>query len=94
MSDGAVFAADWCVGVPPAALRGTGFFFIIFDKFASLNSTKRHCVKSSVFSCFNHEWVLQLYPRGANHADDGMASVSSNSTALLEDMYLYHGPRQ
>ena len=46
-----------------------------FHGFASLPSERDVEVESPEFSCFGHEWVLDIYPGGKENSDDGYVAV-------------------
>ena len=46
-----------------------------FDGFAGLPAERGECVDSEKFTCFGHEWRLELHPGGNENSDEGMVSV-------------------
>ena len=71
MSTSCMHLADVNVGVVPVAVRGRRSVKVHFHGFSDLDSTKDQRVESHPFHCFNHKWLVQLYPGGDSDADDG-----------------------
>jgi hypothetical protein len=53
-------------------------FSVKFDNFEELPSERGHRVGSSTFSCFGHEWRVDIYPGGYKDSLDGMVGVYLN----------------
>jgi len=70
------------VGTPPEnfpdgiiGLGGWKSTEVCFHGFANLSTTRNEIVESLQFSCFGHQWTLELYPGGRATSDDGFLSV-------------------
>ena len=57
------------VGTPPAQP------FVRFHGFANLTTTRDDYVETSRFSCFGHQWCLQICPGGDEDSDEGYVAV-------------------
>ena len=88
---------DVDVGVVPAAVqRGQKLVKVHFHGFSDLDSTKGNDIDSNPFDCFNHKWLVQLFPGGDADAEDGMVSVylshlSDNEVTVYFDMVIRDG---
>jgi len=62
-----------------------------FHGFANLTTTRNDYVESSEFSCFGHQWRLDLYPGGDEDSDEGYAAVSlsNQSNTSIKISYGY-----
>ena len=63
------------VGTPPDGFQGWESNHIRFHGFASLPSARGADIKSPMFTCFGHQWQLQIYPGGRDDSQNGMVSV-------------------
>lgn len=67
--------ADVTVGVPPAAFQENQIINVHFHEFNTFQTNRGQGVKSPAFSCFNHEWRVEMYPGGHDEALDGNTSI-------------------
>ena len=66
------------VGTPPDGFQGWESNHIRFHGFASLPSARGADIKSPMFTCFGHQWQLQIYPGGRDDSEDGRTGVFLN----------------
>jgi len=66
------------VGTPPDGFEGWTSVVVRFHGFATLPTTRdeSNYITSSEFSCFGHQWVVDLYPGGHTMSEEGYVSVS------------------
>ena len=62
-----------------------------FHGFADLSTTRDERVESPKFSCFGHQWTLDIYPGGDVDSDDGYVAVflSNMSNQAIKIQYGY-----
>ena len=64
------------VGTPPESFEGWTTINVCFHGFADLTTTTNDVpVMSPAFSCFGHQWRLDIYPGGRTESDEGYAAV-------------------
>jgi len=68
------------VGTPPTQwtnnFEGWTTINVCFHGFANLSTTRDERVESPAFSCFGHQWTLNLYPGGEVNSPVGYAAVA------------------
>ena len=69
------------VGTPSLCLDGWTRTEVCFHGFADLTTTRDEAVESPLFSCFGHQWELDLYP-GGNEDSDGHDISSDGYIAI------------
>ena len=83
------------VGTPPAGFRGWTMTAVNFHGFANLTTTRGEYVESPEFSCFGHQWVLNIYPGGEEDSDEGFVALRlvnrSNTSIKIEYGYSARG---
>ena len=80
------------VGTPPGGISEGWITTVIrFHGFADLPTTRNEEVKSPKFSCFGHQWVLDLHPGGAEHSPEGYVAVTlgNESDSSIKIQYGY-----
>ena len=80
------------VGTPPSSsttsdCSGWEIIQVQYHGFTNLTTTRNKAVLSPEFTCFGHNWRVQVYPGGRASSDDGMVCISlrnlsNNSIAL------------
>jgi len=79
------------VGTPPDGTSNWTTTVVRFHGFANLPTTRGDIVESPEFSCFGHQWGLDLYPGGSNNSSEGYAAVvlcnASNASIKLQYGY-------
>ena len=63
------------VGTPPDNFEGWTTANVCFHGFANLTTTRGESVQSPEFSCFGHQWRLDIYPGGEEDSAEGYAAV-------------------
>jgi len=63
------------VGTPLKNFRGWTITEVNFHGFTGISTARGVPVASPEFSCFGHQWVLQLYPGGEEDSEVGYAAV-------------------
>ena len=64
------------VGTPSVSLSGWTTTEVSFHGFADLTTTRGEYVESPKFSCFGHQWTLELYPGGIPLSREGYIAVA------------------
>ena len=79
------------VGTPPSGAEEWTSIVIRFHGFANLPTTRGEYVSSSEFSCFGHQWVLDLLPGGHALSDEGYVAVGlrNRSNTGIEIKYCF-----
>ena len=77
------------VGTPPDGIsEGWTTTVVRFHGFTDLTTIRSECVSSPEFSCFGHQWRLNLFPGGDEVSDEGYVSVAlgnrSNSSIKIQ----------
>ena len=79
------------VGTPPEKFEGWTTINVCFHGFADLTTTREEYVESSKFSCFGHQWRLDIYPGGDNGSLEGYVAVDlcnmSSSSIKIQHGY-------
>ena len=71
------------VGTPPDGIsEGWTTTVVRFHGFADLTTTRDVYVESPEFSCFGHQWRLELYPGGEEDSPEGWVAVSIGNASL------------
>ena len=88
------------VGIPPDNFNEWVTVDVCFHGFANTPVTGENelgiCLESPEFSCFGHQFTLQLYPDGSDHMDpeEGMASIELvNKSESSIDMWFGYNVR-
>jgi len=68
-------AAAVHVGTPPGPLSDWIMREVHFHGFAGLTTTRGTAVKSPEFSCFGHQWMVEIYPGGHEDSKEGYVGV-------------------
>ncbi|EJK52761.1 hypothetical protein THAOC_27937 [Thalassiosira oceanica] len=76
MEAAAKVAADVRVGTPPGPLSDLIMRKVHFHGFEGLPTARGAAVKSPEFSCFGHQWVVDIYPGGFRDSNEGYVSVN------------------
>lgn len=63
------------VGTPPEGYKEWAIALVSFHGFANLPTTVDEHVSSPEFSCFGHQWRLEMFPGGHNASPEGFVSV-------------------
>ena len=63
------------IGAPPGRLSDWEITPLHFNGFAGLTTTKNEVVRSPEFSCFGHQWLVELYPGGDDVSNDGFVAL-------------------
>ncbi|EJK56260.1 hypothetical protein THAOC_23893, partial [Thalassiosira oceanica] len=63
------------VGAPPGRLSEWVIAPVRFNGFLGLSTTRNECVISPEFSCFGHQWRLQIFPGGEEGSEDGYVAM-------------------
>ena len=63
------------VGTPPKDFEGWTTANVCFHGFANLTTTRGEGVESPQFSCFGHQWRLEIYPGGDVNSGEGYVAV-------------------
>ena len=64
------------VGTPPENFEGWVAANVCFHGFANLPTTREEGVESPEFSCFGHQWRLDIYPGGNTNTDEGYVATN------------------
>jgi len=79
------------VGTPPEGCKDWITTVIRFHGFANLPTTRDEYVSSPEFSCFGHQWRLDLYPGGEEDSEVGYVDVElanlSNTSIKIQYGY-------
>ena len=77
------------VGTPPEKFEGWTTINVCFHGFADLSTTRDEYVDSPEFSCFGHQWNLDIYPGGVDGSPEGYVAValSNESNTSIEIDY-------
>ena len=81
------------VGTPPDGFEGWTSVVVRFHGFANLPTTRdeSNYITSPEFSCFDHQWVLDLYPGGHTMSPEGQVGIiirnRSNRSIKIEYGY-------
>ena len=60
---------------PPRQPTDWGLAHVHFNGFGGLTTTRDEFVRSPKFSCFGHQWTVELYPGGDDESDDGYVAL-------------------
>jgi len=79
------------VSTPVKNFRGWTNTEVNFHGFANLTTTRDEYVISPEFSCFGHQWRLDLYPGGDTNSEEGYAAVGivNRSNTSIKIQYCY-----
>ena len=74
------------VGTPSSNFEDWTTAEVYFHGFADLTTTRDEAVVSPLFSCFGHQWRVDLYPGGDDGSDDGYVALDlcNMSNAVIE----------
>jgi len=73
------------VGTPPNDFEGWTTANVCFHGFADLTTTRGEGVISPEFSCFGHQWTLEIYPGGTSESHGDEDSDEGYVTVFLEN---------
>jgi len=81
------------IGIPVKNLRGWTNTEVNFHGFANLSTTKddENRVASPEFSCFGHQWRLDIFPGGTSNSHEGHVGVglANKSNSNIKIQYGY-----
>ena len=63
-------------GTPPSDFGTWATTEVCFHKFADLPTTKDEGVISPQFTCFGHNWKVEIYPGGSDRSKKGYVGVA------------------
>ena len=76
-------------GTPPDGFKDWTTTSVCFHGFADISRTRGEKVKSPRFSCFGHQWLLELYPGGKATSSERYVAIYlvNYSTASIKIQY-------
>ena len=73
------------VGTEPKEFEDWTSTKVYFHGFANLSTTRDEFIRSPAFSCFGHQWVLDIYPGGEEDSAEGYVTawlVNKSNTSI------------